>query len=166
MTYATTPTIGIDINDATLPTVPAFANGMRVIFSNGIEALYASCAAATTITAGDLCLLEATGCVGVTTANTAASAATARFSMGVALVSMTAGTYAWFQTKGGTNINCAASVAVGAPLYTTTTAGQVSGTSTNSNLILGIQLATATTGAAVTACSLSSVVLARGTVGA
>ena len=163
--YATGGTLGVDVTTATSAT-PDFHPGAVVKTADGGEAIYVLAAA--TIAAGDVLQITSTtgSAVGLTTTLAAAATATAGKVIGVAHVDITNGQYAWACLKGiptaGISVNNAC--ALGAPLYTTATAGQVDDAATH--LIAGMMLTATATATQPTAGILSNPVLVRGTVGA
>ena len=162
MTYVTTPLSGINIADAT-STTANFTIGGYADFNNGVRGIYVK--AATTITAGDCVIIDGSGNASqITTALTAATAVGAAYIIALANVAITSGSFGWCVIRGSATLNVTAATALGAPLYTTTTAGQLS--STGTNLILGIMVTTATGASGNTPALCSNPVLARGTVGA
>lgn len=164
MTYAITPTLGVDISAATTSS-PEFAAGLRVKLSDGGEAMYVK--AASTIVGGDALLISDAGSAApITTALCDAGTTTAHQYIGVAHVSITTGQWGWACMKGVplAGIKVLASCVRGSALYTTSTAGALDDTSTSSHLISGIEITTTATGAAVVAGFLSNPVLVSGTV--
>lgn len=164
MTFATTPTMGVDVTAVSAST-PDYTPGARVKTNDTGESIYVK--ASSTITAGDVLLISSAGAaVPITTALTDAGTATAHQLIGVAHVSITSGQYGWACLNGvpTAGISVLASCVRGSPLYTTSTAGALDDTSSSSHLIAGIEITTTATGAAVTPGFLSNPVLVSGTV--
>lgn len=164
MTFATTPTMGVDVTAVSTAT-PDYTPGARVKTSDGGEAMYVK--ASSTIVAADALLISSAGAaVPITTALTDAGTTTAHQIIGVAHVAITSGQYAWACLKGvpTAGINVLASCVRGSPLYTTSTAGSLDDTSSSSHLIAGIEITETATGAAAKAGFLSNPVLVSGTV--
>lgn len=172
-TYAIAPALGMDISSvASLQSgsstvyTPDWAVGAKAITSDGGEHIYIKCGA--TITAGDVVFITpSTGsAVGVTTtlANQTGSGG-ARY-IAVADASLATGQYGWACLRGipYAGINIASSCTALEQLYTTSTAGQLSTTSTSSCLISGIEATATTTSAAVVAGICTNPLLVTGVV--
>lgn len=166
------PVLGIDVTGtsslktgSTTVYIPEFTLGGKVTTSDG-EHMYIQCAA--TITAGDvLTITPVTGLAqGITTTLATQQSANAANFIGVANESLVVGQQGWACIKGSpvNGMSIAASCTKAEPLYTSSTAGALTTTSTSNVLISGIEATVTTTSAAVVAGFCSNPVLVTGTV--
>ena len=91
------------------------------------------CVGVASTAAGDLCVIDSTA--GDTIR--AVTGGTSYGACGVAMSANLAGQYGWYQTEGAGPVN-AATVLTDAPLFLTSTAGQVDDASTNNALVTGL----------------------------
>ncbi len=155
MSYAITPTIGIDLTqigqgaETAQKLLPAYALGTKAIFNDGV---YQYCKAAGTVAAGDLVKISPeAGAYTFVSGTTTLLPSTEPAKVGVATLAFTSGQYGWiFVGPGLVSVFCETSCAQDVKLYTHATAGHVDDTATT--LINGLKLITTITTAAVSPC--------------
>lgn len=171
--YATDGRLGVDVTSTASTWAsnsasyqPDYVPGAKVVTSDTGEHVYVKASEA--ITAGDVLLItpQTGSAQQMSTARATQNTSTVPVMVGVANATLVSGQYGWACLRGIPNagINTAASCNKGTPLYTTSTAGQVSTTSSSSVLISGMETSVTTTGAAVVAGFCSNPVLVTGTV--
>lgn len=134
--------IGITIDSTS--TVINDTPGRIVLGSDGAEYIYIKASAA--LTAGDLCIVDKDGNA---TSATTAGVGTAPQKLCFPQIDFASGDYGYAAISGPMGkINSAASATGSAKMYTTTTAGRVSSTSTSSVLVQGLKLNATTGGSA------------------